>query len=182
MLNLPVVLMGLGLAAGMARGGSLRRFFTTKFQGFWLIPAGLGMQGALEVLAAFDLGTARSVATVAMVLSYLALIAFAWLNRDLPGMWWVAGGLALNLIVIAANGAMPVSRPAAEVAGVRLDEILRGAVRHEVATPGSRFVFLADTIGLPGLRTVISAGDCLVGGGLFRLMDKLVRYEPKRLA
>lgn len=86
------------------------------------------------------------------------LIVFLLLNRLVPGATWVAVGFLLNLTVIAANGAMPVSPRAAEAAGVPITREIQGP-RHEVLTDETVLSWLADVIPVPPLQTVVSAGD-----------------------
>jgi len=45
-----------------------------------------------------------------LVVSQLLLLVFCWYNRRIPGIWLMALGTALNLIVIIVNGGlMPIS-------------------------------------------------------------------------
>jgi hypothetical protein len=70
------------------------------------------------------------------------------------------------VIVIAANGAMPVSPDAARVADT---EITIEGIGHEPITDDTVLPWLADVIPLPGLRFVVSPGDVVLALGIGRL-------------
>lgn len=42
----------------------------------------------------------------ALIVSQLLLLVFIWINRKIPGGWWMGLGLLLNFIVILINGGM----------------------------------------------------------------------------
>jgi hypothetical protein len=76
-----------------------------------------------------------------------------WVNRRLPGVWVAGIGVALNLLVMAANGgSMPVDRELAVRAGNRgLVEMLDSPahVKHNPMGPTTRLRPLADVLPLP---------------------------------
>lgn len=122
----------------------------------------------LVVLAVLAQGTGALLAgrgyPVGLALSAFFAAAFLVRNRGRAGLPLVAGGFVLNALVVAANGAMPVSGAAAQRAGVPLaaDE------RHEPATGATRLAPLGDVVPvpLPPRREVASPGDALVAAGL----------------
>ena len=122
----------------------------------------------LVVLAALAQGLAallggRSYA-VGLAVSAFFAAAFLVRNRRRAGLPLVALGFGLNALVVAVNGAMPVSRHAAERAGV----VLSDDERHEPATSATRLAPLGDVlpVPLPPRREVTSPGDVLVAAGL----------------
>jgi hypothetical protein len=147
------------------RGGSLDSLTATKFRWTPLLLAGLVIQLGFDLWT--PAGLTRAGATTVILASYAAVAGFALLNRRLPGMAIITLGLALNVIVIAANGAMPVSPEAARRAGVDLPET---AVKHVILDEDTRLPWLADTIPVPGVRGVVSLGDLLLALGLSRLV------------
>lgn len=109
MILLTAVASGLlaGLLRAMVRG---RRLTSLNLRLLWLVVAAVMPQ-----LMAFNLPATRArlsdqAASAALILSQVMLLVFAWVNRQQPGFWALGVGLALNLLVIAANGGrMPVS-------------------------------------------------------------------------
>lgn len=159
-----VVLIG-GLA--VARGGSLTALAKTKLRWAWLLLVGFAMQ------IGFDLWSPEWLdgdGELAVLLVSNALVAmFVLANRHLAGMLLAGLGLALNVAVIAANGAMPVSERAAEDAGVgkSLDD---AGLKHERMTDDTLVPWLGDVIGVPVLEEVLSIGDIVLTLGIVRLV------------
>ena len=89
-----------------------------------------------------------------------------WQNRHLRSIWLAAIGLALNTIVMVANGGqMPVSADALRAAG--LEDFLHfmqtsSDAVHRLIGPDTRLSFLGDVIPLPWARKVISPGDVFI--------------------
>lgn len=184
-LSLSGIVLVVGLVAGLARGGKLSNIANAEFRSAWLVFVGLGIQLVAELAAAFWSPSLRSggKGLAILLVSYAFIIAFMVQNRGLPGALLVGAGLAANLIVIAVNGGMPVSVRAANIAGIPdIESYLGIAIKHRPMTASTPLAFLGDWIPLPYLRKVISIGDILLAMGVFVLIDRLVRYEPKRLA
>lgn len=147
----------LGVAAGLAGGGRLSRLGEMRVV-WWPV---LLVVVVLR-LAAGALGEA---AAIAYVLAFAGIVAVALANRGLPGALAIAAGAALNLAVVAANGAMPVSRDAiAAVGGAFPTDAL-----HRELGPDARLAALADVIPFPVVRTAYSVGDVLIAVGGFWL-------------
>lgn len=184
MISLSVILLVLGLIAGLARGGKLSNIAAANFEKSWLVFVGLAIQISAELYAFFvdgSLGEGGRGITI-LAFSYIFLIAFVILNRKLPGAWLIAAGLGLNLLVIVPNGGMPVSLRAAAIAGFDPSELnLDIAVKHDAMGPDTVFGFLGDVIPMPFIKKVVSIGDLVLGVGVFLLIERLVRYSPKRL-
>jgi Family of unknown function (DUF5317) len=113
-------------------------------------------------------GLARPVGSAVIVASYGLLVAFAFVNRRLPALWLVMAGLALNLVVIGANGGMPVSAGALEVAGARAEAlIVADSPKHHLMGPADTLTPLGDVIGIPPpISAVISIGDLFLYAGI----------------
>ncbi len=178
-----MILLVLGLVAGLARGGKLSNIATASFEKSWLVFVGLAIQVSAELYAAFVDGSlregGRGIAILAF--SYIFLITFVILNRRLPGAWLIAAGLGLNLLVIIPNGGMPVSLRASAVAGFDPSSYLDSAVKHREMGPDTVLWFLGDVIPMPFIKKIVSVGDLVLGLGIFVLIERLVRYSPKRL-
>ena len=143
------------------RGGSFQSLAATEFRWPWLLWTGLVIQVGLDV---WDPSWLSSDGALAVVLATNALVAaFLALNQRLPGMALAAIGMSLNVLVIAANGAMPVSASAAGEAELGATEL---GVKHELLTDSTRLPWLADVIPIPGLATLISVGDVVLAIGI----------------
>lgn len=182
-MSIAVILLAAGLLSGLARGGKLENISRVEFRLPWLVFIGLGIQVTAELVAAFVYPPLRNSGRGILILgiSYACLIVFMSLNRHLPGWALVAGGLALNLLVISLNGGMPVSNRAAQAAGFDASDYLETAVKHRPLSDDTLLPFLGDIIPLPFIEKVVSAGDLFIGLGLFWMIERLVRYEPKRV-
>jgi hypothetical protein len=159
----------LGLALGLLAGGSFARFSRVHLKGEYLFMPLLAFQLLVPRLATM-LGFAPAVALGLWVAAMCGLIALALWNRRWLGLSIAALGIALNVVVIVANGAMPVSLDAI----ARLDPTLvpQFDLVHEQLTSETRFQGLADVIAFPGPkwhRGVASPGDFLLsaGAGIF---------------
>lgn len=152
--------------AGLLRGGSLDRLADTRFRWTALLFAALAVQ-----LAASLLLEVQGTAGLAIVLGTNAAVAlFLLVNRGLPGMTLAALGLLMNVAVIAANGAMPVSRRAAEIAGVSTTELGDAAPKHEPMSDSTALAPLGDVIPVPGFRSIFSPGDVVLAAGIALLV------------
>lgn len=147
--------------AGRLRGGSFESLAATPFRWPLLLWTGLIVQITFDLWDPQWLG---STGGLVVILGTNALVAaFLVVNRRLPGMALAAGGMLLNVMVIALNGAMPVSLPAAERAGVRVREM---GIKHEVLDPDTLLPWLGDVIPLPGVGALISLGDVVLAMGI----------------
>jgi len=91
-------------------------------------------------------------ASAGLLSSQLLLLAFCWFNRHLSGVWILALGLTLNLLVIAANGGlMPISPQTAN----RLvpQEIV------QTVPLGSRFGYGKDVLLMPADTRLVWLSD-----------------------
>jgi hypothetical protein len=158
--------LGAGAAAlGVTRGGSLDALGATRLRWAWLLAAGLAAQVAAQLWAPPWL---RPWGLFVVVVSNLAIVVFIAVNRHLPGLLLADLGLVLNLAVIVANGAMPVSAAAARSAGLGAPG--PGELRHEVLDEDTALPWLGDVIPEPGLREVLSVGDLLLAAGIAHLV------------
>lgn len=159
-----------GLLAGALLGGSLRRLEATRIRRVWLLVAAV----VAQLVGAFT-ATGWAYAGV-LVASLLIAVGFLLANPTLAGRGLLGIGLALNALVITANGAMPVELPAAARAGVQTGPLVDNA-RHEVGDPGTRLALLDDRIPLPlpFSPQVLSVGDVLVAAGAGLLVAQSMR-------
>ena len=160
------MLAALAAIYGLARGGSLESLAATKFRHVWILMAGLILQLTLDIWDPEWLTDAGDLGVI--IASNVAVALFLALNWRLPGMWLAVLGMLLNLVVITANGAMPVSAKATEVAG--FEEFTDFGIKHEPLDSDTILPILADVIALPRMRTLLSFGDVFMAAGIFWLV------------
>src|SRR5712692_8426404 len=155
-----LIVLALGLIAGVATGGKIGNLANLQFRWpLFVVAVLIVREGALiNPFSRID-GVPQLYAV-----SLAALIAWTiWHIRRLPGVWLVSAGAGLNLIVVLANGSrMPVAPALAGVLAVR------GHIgQYVVMGPDSQLNWLADWIGVPGpLGGAYSPGDVLVAAGI----------------
>jgi hypothetical protein len=129
----------------------------------WWGVAALGL--LVQFVPAPGLDTSsRLVAGLVLASSYGLLMAFIAVNRRAPAAILMFVGLAMNLVVVGANGGMPVTADAISASGGQSFEISDG--RHHLAGDADVLVVLGDTIPVPGLGVVLSPGDVLLYAGV----------------
>jgi hypothetical protein len=117
-----------------------------------------------------------------LILSQVLLLVFCWLNRRLSGIWLLALGLALNLLVISANGGlMPISPqtasallPANVLAKLQVGDRFGYGKDILLTTEKTNLVWLSDRFLLPSwssYQVAFSLGDLLVASGAFWLLS-----------
>ena len=169
-----------GLVIGVVTGGSLGNLANLRFR--WplfvllvLVIREAGVYGPFSQVDGVQILYAVSLA---------ALVAWTvWHVKRLPGVWLVALGATLNLLVVLSNGGrMPVSAElAARGSHILID---RGFVgQYVLMGPHTNLSWLADWLSIPGpagafLLEAYSPGDLVVAFGI-----ALVAYfGTKRLA
>lgn len=173
-----------GLLAGVVarlRGGSTHELAETTFRFTPLLVAGLVLQ---IVFLYWDPEWLGRNGGLAVILSSNLTVA-VWLvaNRRLPGLLIAGVGMTLNLLVISANGAMPVLDSSAEAAGVA-QSLEDASLKHEVMDEDTVLPWLGDAIPVPPFREVLSVGDVVLALGLARLVDArmMARKKPRHRA
>ena len=159
-----------GVLIGLLRGGRFENLGEATFRLWPLLILGVVVQAA----AAF---TAEG--AVALILaSYALLLLFTALNLQHAGMGVVFVGIALNVLVIGANGGMPVRADAIVAAGIvehdEIDTLDFGAKRH-LETPDDRLMVLGDIIPVPVAEEVLSFGDLAMAVGVATVLAGLLR-------
>ena len=167
------VAVGLGLLAGLLRGGRPASVTAPDLRLLPLLLAGVVLQLVPELL-----GVDGALATVAVVGSSLCLAGFALANVGLAGMPIVLLGLVLNAAVILPNGGMPVRASAVVEAGIvepqEVAAIDVGSRRH-LERDDDVLVVLGDVIPVAPLREVVSVGDLVLAAGLGIVAFRLLR-------
>lgn len=148
--------IALGIAAGWLFGGRLGRLADVRIAWWPLLAVAVALR-----LAAPSVGESL----IIWSLSFAVIALVALLNRGLPGMWLIALGASMNLLVVLLNAAMPVDTSAARTAGV---EIPVGGLHRELRATDVLSA-LADRIPVPFISRVYSVGDVLLAVGGFWL-------------
>jgi hypothetical protein len=157
------------LVVGWTTQGSLDRLSRVPLRG-WPIAFGAAAAIALGSGLSNAGGSVGSVARVlGPVVAAACLLALLSRNRSIEGVPLLATGLLLNALVIAVNGAMPVSSYAESRAGLSDESLLRAdGGTHEVADSDTRLRALGDVVPvpLPVHPETVSVGDLLIVSGV----------------
>jgi hypothetical protein len=157
----------LALAAALLAGGS--RLAQVRLRAVRLLVAAAVVQLGTSALAP-DAGVAR---TTALVLTSVLVGLFVYGNWKVAGAPLIGVGLLLNVLVVVANGAMPVSVDSAARAGMTRAELgLPADAMREPLTHSTALGWLADIVpvALPWRSQVVSPGDVLVAAGVGLLL------------
>jgi hypothetical protein len=163
---LAVIALLAALILGWSMGGTLERLGSLQLRSRRLVWVAVAVQ-ALATLVGGPLYPIGLVVSAGLVGWFLRR------NRGVRGTGLLALGLLSNALVVALNGAMPVSIEAAGQAGTTTQHILIGDdPRHELADGHTRLRALGDVIPVrtPWRPEVVSPGDVLVAAGLGQLV------------
>jgi len=160
------IALAAGLALGIALGGRPRRLAELRLRGQSLALAGVLIQVAMGRMP-------RSLRPTALGLSLVLVATWLAVNRTQPrgvalGFAAVGAGLALNAIVIVANGMMPVEPAALRGAGISGSvNVAQGHhAKHLLAGSSTRLAFLDDRLPIRALHAVVSVGDLVLLAGI----------------
>lgn len=171
---LAALLIVLGLAAGLATGGSLRHLSQMRFERFEILFVGVLLQLAVTFLPWAPL---EERGYIVILIASAAAALFMFFNRHLGGMALAAAGLAVNVVVIALNAGMPVSERAIEIAGA---PELEPEGEHLALVESTKLPWLTDVIPIPIAGSVLSPGDILLALGLARLVYSQTKRDQLR--
>jgi len=148
--------------------GSWYRLVHLPIQASLLFVTGVLIQGTLEYVN-FTPNGIETAGYGLLMLSYVFLLAFCFVNLPLRGMGVIAVGIALNTIVIGLNLGMP-TRPVQIENGRRVEKPIEQTVKHRPESPDDLLGFLGDKILLPTpFDTLISIGDIVIVIGVCEL-------------
>lgn len=172
-MGLAVIALVGAIAVGYALGGNWSRLTALHLRWRRFVVAAVVAQLGGALVGVLGYGDPRRAYVVGLAASALCAAAFCARNLRVAGVPLVTLGLISNAIVVAANGAMPVSISAADRAGVPVIDIAAGHdSRHEIADSTTTLRLLGDVIPvpLPVRSEVVSPGDVLVAAGLGELV------------
>ena len=162
-----LLVLVVAIVVGWLRGGRLRNLTEIRVRAWWLLPLGFLILAA----SSFVPGDYHELAVALVLISYIPLLIFVWLNREASGIWIAGVGILMNFTVITLNGGMPVLEEAAMIAGETGDLVLDA--KHVLLTEDTRMPFLADIIPLPG--AVLSLGDVFLAIGVAVFLEDQMR-------
>ena len=175
MLWLSLVLF-VALVVAVVRGGRLGNLGDIRLRLWLILPVAFAMQAGTGLLP--DRGWTATLGFWLILFSFLLLLLVIVANRDRKGMWLAGLGVAMNLVVIAVNGGMPVLEASAVVAsGFESGLSVIGGMKHVPLEEGTRLAFLADVIPLrlAGQGQVLSLGDVFLAVGIGRFLEAELR-------
>lgn len=160
-----VLALLIGVCAGLAAGGSIQGISRLRLRGEFAILATFVIQGIARGRVAG--ATATTVAMDVWVAASLVLVGLLLMNFEYPGVLLTAVGTLLNLIVVLANGSMPVL-PSSDlhVQQARLSAASGGF--YGLVHPGTLAVWGGDVLRLAFFdqRYFLSVGDLLLAVGV----------------
>jgi uncharacterized protein DUF5317 len=166
-LSFLVVTLAIALGVALLSGGSLAHVLETRLRAMWALFLALALQVALDL---FWSGPGNGMSRLLLALSYALLVGFCLANLANKGMAVVAFGIALNGLVIVANGGMPL----------RTDPGFGETVKHHAERPSDSLTALSDIIVLRPLNQALSFGDLIMLVGLVDVLVHRSRPAPTR--
>jgi hypothetical protein len=181
------VILLLALAAGLLSGLVWARwrgspYQTPELQHLWLVFVAFLPQFIVIYLPNTRSQLADWLVATLLLASQILLFGFAWLSRRISGMTVLICGVALNLVVMAANhGFMPISPQTAGhlVSKNSLLDIPLGSrigPKDILLRPqDTHFEWLADRFLTPAwfpYQAAFSLGDVFIAIGAFRMLAK----------
>ena len=175
-MKLMAICMAAILVVGYLLGGRLRNVADLQLRWPALALVGLALQ--------FVTGPGDMIPLVCLYLSFVLLIVFTVANIRVFGFPLILAGVLCNLLVIGANGGMPVSAHAlvASDQGQFLGDLENNPYpKHHLATEDDLLRFLGDVIPVPTpVAQAISLGDILTYGGVGMVIVGAMRVMPAR--
>jgi hypothetical protein len=172
--------IALAIIVIVATKGSFERLSRLKFRMLWLLLLGLAVQIVLEVVK-FPKDRIENLGFAILLLSYVAILSFCFVNRSVRGMTLIAIGVALNVLVIALNQGMPTKDDVHERNGKEVHVPIEQTVKHRPRQDDDLLAFLGDVITAPGFpNQQFSIGDIVMGLGIVDLCFEGSRVPRRR--
>jgi len=181
------VVLGAAVLLAVIIGGDIRRLSQIRLRMPYLLIGAFVGRVLVAVLGGLHSEWAVNLARPLNILVALAMIAFVWFNRHLPGAILFGVGQTLNLVaLIAFGGRMPVLLPAgADRSSPRLSLLTSGLdPLHVLLTEPRGLWFFGDILTIPVLRwtSVVSIGDLCMAAAVGWLVIQISRRRPARSA
>jgi hypothetical protein len=160
--------------------GSFQRLGQIKLRALWLLLVALAIQIVLEFVD-FPRDRIDDAGLGILLLSYALILAFCYVNRRLSGMFMVAVGIALNVLVITLNGGMPTKDDVETRGGREVHVPIERTVKHKPREDGDLLPVLGDVITAPGVpNQQFSIGDIVIGIGVVDICFEASRRPRRR--
>jgi hypothetical protein len=186
-----LLVMTLSILVALLRGGKLAHLAQVSFHYGWLAVLAFAMQITVIYFPEARMDTLHPWNAFLIPVSYGLLFLVATLNRGLPGVPFIAVGLALNIVVMGLNGGlMPVTFEALRQAG--LEHMALGTANGArvmaskdiiLSREATRLWFLSDVLvlGKPfPLSTVFSLGDVFLMLGACVLLQRIMLFRASQ--
>jgi hypothetical protein len=172
-------LVVLAVLLGYMLGGRLHRFENLRINRWGLAITGAILTAIVNVVPALSIGPIPDavVGPILLATSYFLLVVFLISNRWIPGGYVMIVGLLMNLVVVVANGGMPVRAEAITTSGGD-PAVLQDATvgKHHLMSDSDVLWHLGDVIGVPEpIGVVLSPGDVLLYGGMVYSIVQIMR-------
>jgi len=176
------------MVVGKLRGGTFSSLGEMPLKRVDCIIASFAIEAAVVALGLRGAAFVSPVAPYAFFVSYALLLYAIWANRHIRWMLLTGIGVALNFVVILANGMkMPVSADMLTAVGMaqQVTAIQSGKVlTYRLVDATTRLWQLGDVIpiGQPyPIHRVVSLGDVVMSLGVFLLIqhEMLARKSPR---
>lgn len=161
----------IALVAGLVTGGSIARLAQIRLNYEAVFILAFVVQSVAPLVLRSQSFRPDILLYGAWMIPTLLCAAVAAVNGRRPGMWVLALGLVLNLVVVGANAGMPVSVQVAADLGMEAGAFraaLETSWLHVPVHAGTMLAFLGDVIPVPGPdwhKAIVSLGDVLIAGG-----------------
>lgn len=173
------VALGLGLLLGLLAGGTLGGLAEVRLRGESALVALVLGTALLPRVFEWSAPRWHGALLAVWAVGIAILVWLAWLNVRTPGIGLIGVGLALNAVVIIANGGMPVDPRAAGAMGEALAAALAGSAFHMPSGAATRLPLLGDVMPVPWVSLVVSIGDVLMLVGIAAFLVWAMRRGGK---
>ncbi|GIF64158.1 hypothetical protein Ais01nite_21930 [Asanoa ishikariensis] len=155
-----------GVVVGRLLGGRIGSLARWRIRGLWLVLLAATAQAVIRVPLIDGLAAAPAQLWVTGVSFAAVGLALALNIPGRPshirvGIWLALTGGALNGVVIAANGHMPVSGAGLRAVGIDTAAV-SGEPRYAILSSQTRLAALGDTLPIGPLHVVVSIGDLFI--------------------
>lgn len=173
----------IGLLLAVVTGGRTSALAQVHLRGERVLLASLAVSMFAPTIDSSNTLPSTVLLWMLWVTPLLIVIGVLVFNLRLPGLALVLLGIVLNLLVVLANGGMPVSADSVGlVSDIGALQELDQSWLHVLLEPDTAFPFLADVIPIPGPswhRGVVSLGDLYMSFGLAYMLF-MSTHQDKR--
>ena len=172
-------LIVLAVLLGYVLGGRLHRFEDLRINRWGLAVVGAALTAIVNLFPTLSFAGIPDtvVGPVLLATSYFLLAVFLISNRWIPAGYVMILGLLLNLVVVVANGGMPVRAEAITQSGGDPAVLQDSTVgKHHLMSDDDVLWHLGDVIGVPEpIGVVLSPGDVLLYAGIVYSIVQIMR-------